>query len=303
MRQLIFLFFSLFITAPLAKPLESLRAQVGSEIISQIDLENFKTQLQQGLVPSSLLFNSLYSKSQLLNSENDRLNFLIERIMILQMIPPEFQKVNEDLLNQSLKKIRGKSSQAHFLSRLKKAGLNLSSFKKFLEEDLQIELFLSQNVLSKISVFDQDIESYYFKKYNEALFKNFEYEFLSLSFGEDKKTLVLKRLGAEKKEALELMAETLGLDSKNSKLKGTEIGAEIKKELDKLSVSQISPLLLIGGSYYLFQLKWKSPLISPQEEKIKAEIEQKLYQQKTKQELEQWLAQKKSEIFIKKISS
>ena len=134
-------------------------------------------------------------------------------------------------------------------------------------------LFLSLFVISKITISEQDIESYHFNKYNKALFKSFEYEFASVRFSENKKETFLKKILYKDLMDLKKTALSLGLEYKVSKLKQKDIQPVFKKELDKLSVSQLSPILIFGDSYYILQLKWKYPKISPEEQKRKTRIE------------------------------
>ena len=297
MKALILLFF--FNWSSQARLVESIKAQVGEEIITQRDLHNFKSQLKQKLVPPSLLLKTLYSRSQLIKKKSLRLKFMIENSLLTQLSEQSDGLIDQSVLNKALKSMQGKLSQEQFNKKLKAVGLSLESLKKGLKSSLQIDFLLSQSVFSKISLSNQDIESYHFTKYKKPLFKFFEYEFTSLSFPESKKGLVIKKRQENSFKSLEELAQELNLEYKTSRLKENQISESFKKELDKLSVSQFSSLLLIGETYYLLQLKWKSPLISPKEHKKKSQIEKILYEKKAKQELRQWLEEKKSQFFIK----
>ena len=294
------IFLTLFAFPAPAGLVESLKAHVGEEIITQRDLHDFKIQLKQKLVPPSLLLKKLYNSSELLKKEDLRLQFLIEREMLAQLAKPA--PVNEKSLRTAFKAMQGSLPKKHFAKKLSRAGLTEDSLKQALKASRQIDFLLSQSVLSKISLSDQDIESYHFAKYNKPLFKAFEYEFSSLSFPENKKDMVLKSRRDHPVQNLEELSKSLNLEYKSSRLKEDQISRDFKKELDKLSVSQFSPLMFLGGRYYLLQLKWKSPLISPKEKRKRDQIEKLLFDQKLKQELRQWIEIQKSLFFIKQIS-
>ena len=83
--ELFFVFLAFFSFKPYARLVESLKAQVGEVVISQKDLNDFKLQLKQKLVPASLLLKNLYKPSQLLKSEELRLQFMIESQMLSQL--------------------------------------------------------------------------------------------------------------------------------------------------------------------------------------------------------------------------
>ena len=294
------LFFLIFFNLQLqAQLVESLKAQVGEEIITQIDLNNFKLQLKQNLVPASLLLKTLYTPSQLLKNEKARLSFMIETRLLSQLAQQKKIPLDETELNKELKFLQRNLSKRLFSKKLKRAGLTLESLKKSLNEKLQIDRLLSQFVLSKITVSDEDIESYHFTKYKKALFKVFEYEFSSLSFPENKKEQVLKFRQENPLKSLEDLSQSLNLEYKSSRLKEDQIRKMFKKELDKLSVSQFSPLLFSGNSYYLLQLNWKAPVISPKEKIKKDQIEKQIFENKLKQELRQWIEEQKNQFFIK----
>ena len=308
MKALFFILNLLIFSIPAsAKLLEKISAQAGDEIISLIDLANFKTQLKEGLMPSSFLLDSLYeSPSKLLKNQSEHLNYLIARKLIQQQISAGENLEKTRSLSQELKKIQRGYSSAQFLRKLKRAGFtSLQSYKKFLRQDQQINLFLIKKLMPKAVLSDQEIESAFFETHKKKLFYHFEYEFLSVSFNKDKKELALKILKQKNSSSkdLEETAKSLGFNSKLSQLKANEIDPNIKKELDKLSISQISPLLFINSSYYLLQLRWKTPLIDPKDNQKKAEIEKKLIQEKLKQELKQWIQTEKSQSFVKIISS
>ena len=301
--KLFVIFFVFFNLQLQARPVESLKAQVGEEILTQMDLKNFKSQLKNKTRPLSLL-QTFYNSSQLLKNEKLRLKFLIERNLILQLAEKQKLAVDstkiEKELRAFLQKTYPKISLAKNLIKIKKVGsVDLSLARKTLKENLQINQILSQSVFSKVSVSDQDIESYHFAKYKKALSKVFEYEFSSLSFPESKKNMVLKAREAKPLESLEELSKKLGLEYKKSRLQEGQINQAFKTELDKLSVSQVSPLVLVGGTYFLLELKWKSALISPKEQEKKAKIEKSLYDQKLKQVYKEWIEEQKSQFFIK----
>ena len=206
----------------------------------------------------------------------------------------------KNMLNKEFVSLQGPLSQKQFSKKLKRLGLNLETLKQSVKAKIHIDLLLSQAVLSKITVSDQDIESYHFKKHKKALFKIFEYEFTSLSFPENKKEQILKSLQESSPKSLEKLAQDLNLEHKNSRLKEDQISEVFKKELDKLSVSQFSPILISGDSYYLLQLKWKAPLISPETKRKRDQIEKLLFEKKLKQELRQWIEEQKNQFFIKR---
>ena len=328
--------------------LEKVMAQSGEKVISLVDVKTFQKREKLGLIPDSLLLDSLYknpnikerswlvlsnskdspSKKISKNSTQKKnlkqtsykkpskkelaLNYLILREMIWQKQKSLKSDENQAEANQAetgwpepditevLKKKQAKLSSSQFPSHLKKAGFNsLLEYKAFLKKEKTIDLFLMRVLMPKISLSNREIESVFLKTYKRKLFSDYEYDFLLISFGEEKKEKVLQDL--QKKETLrdfKKWAEALDLSFKNSKLKSTDISNSIKKELDKLSVSQVSPVLFINSSYYLLKLNWKEALIDSKDKEKKFKIEEMLSQQKLLQELSSWIQSETKQFFI-----
>lgn len=287
-RAFVFLLFVFFSPSLFSQIVERVQAEVGGEMISLIDLKDFDIRIREGLLKPSSFLKPIFKKSELLN-------FIVTRNMLFQIAKKEkLPEISKEELENKIRKLRGDSSHKNFSLKLKRAGLNLKSLREQVLIDRSIDLLLSQKFALKTTVSEQDIESYHFHKYSRPLFNRFEYEFISVQMTEDKKPAMLKKLREGKLSDLEEMASELGLSAKSFKLKGEDIQSMLKKELDKLFVSQISPVLLLGGRYYVLQLKWKHPQISPSEQKKKAQIENFLYQKKLNEEIQKWIEEQKT---------
>jgi len=299
MKFLVFPYLFFFSLSLQSTVVEKTLAQIGEEMVSLIDFKNFRKQMRLKLVPPSLLLKEKYQRTSLLQNKNTLLEFLIDRNILYQTAKKEkLPEAAEKDIEARFHQLKGSVSHKTFATKLKKAGLSPKTLKKQILMDLTNDLLLSQFVISKITISEQDIESYHFNKYNKALFKTFEYEFVSVRFSEDKKEAILKKFLDKDLTDLEKTALSLGLEYKTSRLKQKDIQPVFKKELDKLSVSQISPILIFGDSYYILQLKWKHPKISPDEQKRKNQIEKLLYEKKRKEEIHKWIEEKKASFSI-----
>ena len=326
-----FLFILSYSSFSSAVLLERTQAQVGEKMISLIDIKVFKKREKQDLIPDSLLLDSLYkqsmptkfkrswnnslqldSKNQInkkasgkekLPQEKMALNYLIAREMIWQIQQNQKLKMKHPIsdITKTLEQKQGKLSFSQFSSRLKKVGFNSwDNYKDFLTKEQTINFYLMNVLAPKITLSNREIESAFFKTYKRKLFSDYEYDFLLVSFEENKKEQVVRSLqNKDVSKDFETWTQSLGLSVKNSKLKSKEIGKHIKKELDKLSVSQVSPLLFIGSSYYLLQLKWKEALIDPKDRDKKLQVEKQLSQKKLLQELSSWIQNERNQFFIK----
>ena len=328
----LFLFLLFFSTPCSALLLEKVQAQVGANIISQIDVEQLQTREQLNLLPSTVLLDSLYKNkdfhqensylfssvmsSQKISQKNPAqkqkpsslaVNYLIVRELLWQEYnkPPSptqaSMRFDNPDISQTFKEKQGKRTSTQFKAVLKTAGFNSSfEYQSFLKQEKIIDLFVMNLFASKTNISNRELEAAFFKTYKRKLFSNYEYEFLLVSFTEDEKQAILNSL--EKKEHLKdfsQWASSLDLSVKKSKLKSHEIEKTIRPELDKLSISQVSPLLFINSSYHLLQLKWKEALTDSKDQAKKSLLEKELANQKLLQELAHWIQNKKDQSFIK----
>ena len=295
MKFFILLFLSFFIKSSQAQLVDRVQAQAGQEMISFSDFKNFKHRLRSQLIslPSSLKL--VYKKPDLLKNKERLLDFMIARSILSQTASAQKGlEIPEREIKKQLDQIKNSRSYK------KSSHKNLMFLRREVLINLRIDFLINQLIVPKIFVSEQDIESYHFKKYQKPLWTNFEYEFVSFSFHSDQKQRILDKIRPKEIFDLKNTAVSLGLDYKKSKLKGKDIQQQFKKELDRLSVSQISPLIVLGDFYYMLQLIWKSPLPRSSEKKIKAQIEKILYEQKLKKEIERWIEQKTGEFLIQK---
>ena len=286
--------FSLFFVWPgKAKLVDKIVQPIGEKPLSLSELDQFQSLIQLDLLPPSLL-SEQYTRTCLIKSRACLLDFLSLRNLLSQL--PErkqLPEISDQEIESALKKLKGDLSDKAFLKKLKRAGLSLSSLKKEIAQDLQNHYFLQTRFsFSGLSPTDADLDSL-----DPDIFNNFEYEFVSLSFSESQKPAILKGL---KKglggESLKAFASKFGLKTKKFKLMEHELGADFRQALKKLSISQISPLLYIGESYYLLQLKWKSGFAKNQAKK--AQLEEKLFKQKQGRALSRWMEKKQASMFL-----
>lgn len=291
----VFAFFCLFLFCfnLSARLVEKTQAQVGKEMISLIDLKNFQKLLKERLKPPSLLLKYAYNKTQLLKDRKKLLNFMVTRELLAQIAEKEnLPEIPKENVEQELAKLK-KTFRKSFSTKLKRTGLSVGDLKAVIFTDLKVNSLLNHFLIPKVIVSEEDVESYYFNKYKQSLFKSFEYEFVSLPIEENKKPAVLKALAEKKFDSLEQLAQSFNLPVKSFKLKGKDIQKTLKLELDKLSVSEISPLIIVGGVYYLLELKWKQPRINPEDQRKKTEIEQLIYKKKLSETMKKWIKEKR----------
>ena len=304
-----------------AKLVEKTAVQAGNRMLSLLDVRDFRRQLQAGLVPDTLLFK-VFPKKQILREEKPLLEFLAFREALLQMAGEKDFEPSQKQIRGVLASLKGRLSPKAFDKKLQRHGFlpiakDIPSGKRekplpeeslepksLIEEiaaALKIEFLLTQEVASKIIVSDNDVNAYYLKKTGRDMFRNFEYDLISVSFpaGKEGRRQAKAFQEAMARSSFEEAAKQSRQELKSSRLKDSEMNPAMRQALKRLSVSQVSDLVTLGGQTYIFQLKWKSPILSSSEEREKARIQALLFELELKKNLRKWLDQKQAAFSLK----
>ncbi len=289
------------------KLVEKTVASVGEEIVLLTDLKLFKRQLLAGLIPNSLLFK-IFPKKNLIKKKSHQLEFIILQKILYQMAREKNLSVSPKSfpLKGKLKLTRDKTknltpSEKSFIKNLRRYRLTLKKFWKVVDSYATNDLLLAQEVASKVTISDNEVNAYHFNKYGRNLFTDFEYEFSSLSFpinkkGKDKMKDFLKSLSTK---PFHEVAKQNQLKVKTSKLKNSEINPIMYKSLRALSVSQVSKPVFLNNRFYLLKLKWKTPVLNASKQKRQVKIQTYLFETELKKELKKWLEKQRASFPIK----
>ncbi len=305
--------FCLSLFAPLqseSRLVEKVVAVTGEEALFLTDLHSFKKQLRAHLVPDSILFK-IFPKKTLLTNKSRRLEFLILQKRLAQMAKEKNLPIQSTnfVTNGKIKLPRNKtkglsSSERAVVKSLKSLGLTLEDFWKQNDSYSTNNLLLSQEVVSKIRVSDNEVDAYHFNKYGRNLFEDFEYEFDSISVANDErgKRKIESFLKDLETVSFSKAAQQKGLKIKTSRLKNSEINPFMYKALKTLSVSQTSNPISIHNNLYLLKLKWKTPFLSLSKQKRQAKIHKHLFEAELKKELKKWIETQRASFPIKSYS-
>ncbi|MCY4513205.1 MAG: SurA N-terminal domain-containing protein [Bdellovibrionales bacterium] len=299
-----FFFFSLVFSFPgQALLVEKVVARVGEGMISLMDLKLYRRQLARNVVPESLLFK-LTSRRVLLSRKDRLLEFMVSKKILESLVEELDFQPSEKQVQRIIKKIKGRLKEKAFARRLSQNGLSLKKLREEIALALKIDFLLTQEVVSKIIVSENDINSYYFNKKGKSLFKHYEYDITSLSFPRTDKGIKSARAArkAYKSMSVEEISRTFSGQLKTNQLKTGEMQGVMEKTLASLSVSDMSDPIPMGDHLYLFRLNWKTPLLTRAAEKIKTRIHKSLFEKELKEALTKWLEEKKTDFSVKVLS-
>ena len=295
------LLFCLFLSlSAQARLVEKVMARVGEDMISLMELNSYKKRLSDKTVPDTLLFRIASPRFLLLKTDS-LLNFLVSKKILENLTETLDFQPSEKQIRQAVKKLRGRRTQKAFAQRLNRTGLSLKTLRKEIILTLKIDFFLTREVISKIIISENDINSFYFNKNRSGLFKHFEYDITSLAFprteeGIKKARSARKTLG---KMSFEETGRVFSGELKTLRLKTGEMRGAMEKAVQPLSVSDVSHPIPMGDNLYLFRLNWKTPLLTRAEEKTKNKIQKILFERELKKTLEKWLKEKRTGFAVK----
>ena len=282
---------------------EKVLARVGEDMVSLEDLNSYKRQLAQNMVPESLLFR-LTPRRTLLSRKGHLLDFMVSRKILGNLTEDMDFQPSEKQIQRIVKKIKGRLTEKAFVQKLSQSGLTLKALRTEIALALKIDFFLTQEVVSKIIVSENDINSFYFNQKGKSLFKHFEYDVTSLAFPRTEEGIKKARSArkAYGKKSLEELSRVFSGQLKTSQLRTGEMRAAMEKALKSLSVSDMSDPVPMGDHLYLFRLNWKTPLLTRAAEKTKSRIHKTLFERELKEALKKWMEEKKTEFSVKILS-
>ena len=142
MKFLIFFCLFFFSLNLQSKVVENIQVQIGEEMISLIDFKNFRKQVNLNLVPSSLLLEELYQRTELLKDKNKLLDFMINRNILYQTAKKEkLPEISEKDIEAKFRQLKDSASHKTFARKLKMAGLTPKTLKEQILIDLTNDSF------------------------------------------------------------------------------------------------------------------------------------------------------------------
>ena len=277
-------------------------ARIGEEMISLMDLNLYRKRLMDQTVPSTPLSHLTKDKT-LIENRNRLLDHLIYKQILKKLTKDMDFEPSEKQIQQTLRKIRGSSSHKSFIQKLNRNGLSLKDLRKEITFALKANLFLQEEVIAKIIISDNDINSHYFNRHGRGLFKSFEYDVSSLSFPRTDEGIKNARSVLKSHLPFEEVGKALSGQFKTDRLKTGDMQKAMEQALKSLSVSSVSEPIPLSDRLYIFRLNWKTPLMTRAEEKVKQRIKSALFKKEVRKALKKWLEEKKADPSVKILSA
>ncbi len=203
---------------------------------------------------------------------------------------------------QNFRKQQGLEDEQAFQRFLASQGLTLAQYRQQVAQQIKRIKLLQSQVRERIVITDQDIKRYYQEHYAKEAEK---YEIAAIIITGPKaaqkvqEALAQLKAGksfaqvAEKYSALPGSGKGLGAFSLE------ELSPEVRKVIKKLKPGEISPPVKVGENWEIFKLLAIKKDQSNTLAKLRAEIENRLYQEKVDQMFKKWLKDLRKRSYIR----
>ncbi|MCC7404307.1 MAG: peptidylprolyl isomerase [Bdellovibrionales bacterium] len=296
-----------------AKVIEKILAIVNDEIITQTDMQRFKTKLSSGgLIDEAII--RLVDPKVILKDEKALINHLIDERLVDSEIKKKGLAVTVERIEQEIRNItrRNGISRAQLKAALQEKGVNFSEYQDFVRSSLERQSLIEKEVSSKIKISDDDVSSFYVTQMGDKTANVFEYtmsHILFLTNKGEKEAHQRARLVQDKLKAgssnFETLASQFSEDPNFSQggllgtFKSGEMLPEIELAVRALSVGETTGVVKTRVGLHLVKVLKKTLVPSPGFEAKKEELREALFAQAFKKQLRNWLDAKRHDSFIR----
>lgn len=294
-----------------AETIDSIYATVNDEIITTSDIKEYRRQLKSRLLYEDLLYPD--NKSISIAVKNQKI--LVKKIIDEKILDSEAKKLGINITSDRIKKeVASKGGEARLGPLLRRKGISIKEYKKFLKKSLARREVVGHYISSKIKISDDDIMDHYVSvnKGSKAS-QGFQYDISHILFTfKSAKNKAAARNRAD--EALKLLQEKSFAsvhgkynpgesDSSFGVFKSGEMLPIIEASIRPLKTGESSSVVESPLGFHIFRLKSKKVINNPEFDRSKKRIFQFLFAKNYKEQLDYWLHQKKKAAVIKRNGS
>lgn len=297
-----------------AEVVEKTVAIVNSEVVLESDVRKMSSKLKK----KDLIFDYLIVGNEAAFYKGERkalLDYLInEKLMDSEVkrlslsLPPE--KVDEEI--REIGKRNNMGPQEVIRAFTSESGLSAQEFKEFTKTRLERQSLISNEIISKLRISDEDAYSEYLRKNPNAQSGTNEYSIAHIFFNPKKggaeESLkraqdVLEKLRSG--QSFETLAEQHSEDPNFSNggflgnFKTGEFLKELETSVSGLSPGQNSKIVKSRMGFHIVKLLNKKTISDPEFERAKERIKSQIFETTFRRQLHLWLQAKKDDSFVR----
>ena len=281
---------------------DAILAVVNDQIITLSDLREYIKGVYLSLVAEGKSKDEI--QKTMLDMEINGLTKLIEDKLILSRANQLGLIVKDKLVDERIEDVKKRyPDEKTFETALNKSGGTMSDLRKKILEQLKMQFVIDHEVRSKIFVNPQEITDYYQKHMDQFQSKErVKLKSIYMSYGKDKEQTLKKANVAlaliENGEDFDAIAKEYSETPSIGMVERGQLLPAIEKVVFHMRKGVPSDLIETDDGVYIFLVDQKLPASVTPLEKVREDIEKKIFAQKFQARLKSWIAQLKKDAYI-----
>lgn len=296
-------FFTLFlITLSLtaqARLLDKMVAVFNDNVITLSQLKR----VHQNLAARRNISPGVYTKAKYNDAEVAQL--IINRHLIRDKLAEVGYIINDDQVESQIKSTekRLRLNRKALLQFLKTNNMTFDEYFEIIRETIEYNIFYSRVIRPLISITEQEIKNYYYKKNIKNKTIAFRYNLIDFSMDNSKMT---SRMRKTYRNMLRKFQNNGVLPSKYQSLQTNELGditeegltSSLKSLLKKTEEGSFSQPIKMGDQYHVFFIKKKDLVASSSYKKARLQIREQLFKNTSKKVTSLWFKRERNKHYI-----
>lgn len=298
-----------------AKVVERILATVNDDIVTKIDLQEFRAKLRtNALVDDGLI--QYYDREAMLKDDGKLLEYMIDETILdseirRQGISAPIERVETEVRNIIRNRPRP-ITRDELIATLKAEGISYSDYQEFIRTSLQRQTLLEREVSSRINISEEDLATAYIQMHSDSSALVFEYQLAHIFLRVNSNNPESRALDRAKEiqnrlkdgESFENLAAQFSEDPRfvQGGLFGTvrmgDMVPEIEKALVPLSRGGVTEPIRMADGYRLFKILNRRLVPSPDFERRRQSLSNQLFSSKFEAQFKSWLEMKKANSHI-----
>ncbi len=296
-------FFWFMIPPAQAVVVDRIVAVVNDEVITLSELDEAAAPFYQRYLQR---VDNPVEKEQIIKEIRQKvLRQMIDDLLVAQEVKRLGISVSDEEIDhfiENLKKQNGLSDEK-LAEMLSAQGLTLEEYRQQVAEQLKRIKLIQTQVRGRLVITEEEMKAYYQKHYLSSAKTRYELAAIIIQGkgAEDRAHEAFERLRsgedfakvAEEYSAVKGSGQGLGTFSLD------ELSPEVRRVIQKLKPGEFSPPVKVGSSWQIYFLLGVRSEGTQPFEAVKAEIQQKLYQEKVDQLFQNWLKELREKSYIR----
>jgi peptidyl-prolyl cis-trans isomerase SurA len=293
------LIFTVLTSSANARLIDKMMAVFNDNVITMSQINR----VHQNLAARRNISPGVYTKTKYNDSEVAQL--IINRHLIRDKLSEVGYIINDDQVESQIKSTekRLNLNRKALLQFLKTNNMTFDEYFEIIRETIEYNIFYSRVIRPLISITEQEIKNYYYKKNIKNKTISFRYNLIDFSMNHAEMT---SRMRKSYRNMLRKFQNNGVLPSKYQSLQTNELGditeegltSSLKSLLKETQEGSFSQPIKIGDQYHVFFIKKKDLVASSSYKRARLEIREQLFKRTSKKVTSLWFKREENKHYI-----